>query len=369
MIKLIDDNCSFQLYKSPRLHFRRKFADLLRCHEQFYRHRIRKIRNVINEDCPLVLNIAFIKVQNLSAYNNVANLSDDFFHRKCIAFEIPSEQNIRIIGALHRPSRIVVGTPSLPENASLTAGTRFLPQKRLSIRRRYAAFARTGRCRSGTAPLTCCPRENYHIHWLRHRYSRFFSFTVCINIRQNSVCFRASAALSITRARGNLRDLHRQPHFILFFMFNGLMFLIGSQNFYRKATTVIVDFIQNPHQLFRFFFSKDRIFYRQHHFSIGRITNVCILKKVILYRRIIPQFQQNAFPIDIHQLFRRILRGKMELLVNANDHRCTWEKLLLHFLLNGKNIRFLNQPVGRYVDSQEILSFGRRDPLHICLLK
>ncbi len=81
------------------------------------------------------------------------------------------------------------------------------------------------------------------------------------------------------------------------------------------------------------------------------------------------QFRQDTLSVDLHQILRRILGGKLETLKNPDQHRPAGKQLCLDFLLRRPYVLFHDQPGTVQVDREPVLLPGGRDPLHLRLLQ
>ena len=75
----------------------------------------------------------------------------------------------------------------------------------------------------------------------------------------------------------------------------------------RKSTPLIKDLLQDTDQFVLPASCRNRIINGQMDLPLVRVRNICPFENIIFYRTIILQFQQNAVPIQLHQLFRCIL--------------------------------------------------------------
>ncbi len=146
------------------------------------------------------------------------------------------------------------------------------------------------------------------------------------------------------------------------------MFLIRNLHRHRETTALVIDLFQNPGQLFRLAFAKHRILHGQLQRILLRKSDIRLLEQIVLHRRILPQLQQDAVPVNLRQLLRVILGGQMKTLIELDHHRHIWKKLLLDFSFRPEYVLLLDQPVRRNIDAQKIFPLRSRNLLHRNLL-
>ena len=74
-----------------------------------------------------------------------------------------------------------------------------------------------------------------------------------------------------------------------------------------KSTPFIKDLLQDTDQFILPASCRNRIINGQMDLPLVRIGNICPFENIIFYRTVILQFKQNAVPVQLHQLLRRIL--------------------------------------------------------------
>ena len=91
MVKFIYDRRTLDLHKSPRLKLCRQLFILLVRYKNLDCHRIGKVRNIIDQNHSLILDLTFIHIQNPAAHDDIPDLSYDFLHRHRLFVKIPAE--------------------------------------------------------------------------------------------------------------------------------------------------------------------------------------------------------------------------------------------------------------------------------------
>ncbi len=94
------------------------------------------------------------------------------------------------------------------------------------------------------------------------------------------------------------------------------------------------DLLQDTGKLRGFAPGKHRILYGKPQFIFLREGNVRPFQQVIFHRAVLPQLQQNALPVGVHQLLRGILPGQMKTLVKFHQDIVGREKLFFYFRLH-----------------------------------
>ena len=318
MVEFIQCSYPFDLDISSRLQSAGQLIHLIVAHEDFYGHGIRKIRHIKHENRFFVPDLPFIQLQNLSPDNHLAHFADNIFDGDSILLKITSVDHIGIIGLLQR-TRIF---SSAAEFSLAEAAPACISPARISLSRK--AF-RTSERLLLTFALFFRPRLN-----LLPRHS--LSGSVPVLERNNSNTFTSSI---FSRCFILMSLILGCPHPTIYFVYlqldlplilfrkpacGGLPIVHSDPHL--QAAPLHQYFFQHPHQLRFLTMIQNRVIDKKGHlFRIG-IRNIRSSKRIVFYMTVFPQFCQNTFAINLHQIFRSILRGKLKPFQNS-DRQCS----------------------------------------------
>ncbi len=367
MVELIDHSHALDLDKRPLFHNTCYFINLLISHEKLHRHGVRIIRDIIDQNGPLVLDLPLVLPDHPAAYHHFAHFAYNILDGHCLLLEVPAVNHIRVVGAFQRT--FIVALLPVPaagklfgrERAPAAAGQRRMCRTpgRICLSRasELPRIPSAGLSRIPRLPCAGLPRAS-RLPCASSRIARQLSR------RQ----FSPLHVHGKTRSRRDLRHLYCQTALFLLAVFARRLLFIGKFHLHRDRTTLVIYFFQNPRKLPALFPAKHRIFQCQQQF-IRRKGHIRPPEQAVFYRGRLLQFQQDALSVSVHQLLRVILRRERKVLIKLDDHRHIREKLSPDLPLHPKYILLVDQMVRRDINAQKILPSGTRHLLHGDVLK
>ncbi len=271
MVKLIDRSHALDLDKCPLFHNACYFINLLISHEKLHRHGVRIIRDIIDQNGPLVLDLPLVLPDHLAAYHHFAHFAYNILDGHCLLLEVPAVNHIRVVGAFQRT--LIVALLPVPaagklfgrERAPATAGRRRMCRTPGRIRLSHASelppipsVPYAGLSHISRLPCAGLPRAS--------RIRRALRLPFASNRVARRLSRREPGALHLhgeTRSRRNLRHLYCQTLFLLLTVSARRLLLVGKLYLYGNRTTLVIYFFQNPRKLPAFFSAKHRVLQRQ----------------------------------------------------------------------------------------------------------
>ena len=108
VIKLVNRRHTLKFDKDPLFHNIRYFFDLLVPHKEFHRHGVRVIRDIINQNGPLILDLPLVHTDDPAADDHLTDLPDDILDGHGLLLKVPAVDHIWIVGPFQRTFKVAL---------------------------------------------------------------------------------------------------------------------------------------------------------------------------------------------------------------------------------------------------------------------
>ena len=107
-VEFVHHDHALDLQKSPRFDITGKLRYLIIMYKHLYCNRIRKVRNIKNQNRALILDLTLIKGYDLTPDRDLTDLSLNLLYFQRLILKISTIEHIRIIGTFQRLQLIII---------------------------------------------------------------------------------------------------------------------------------------------------------------------------------------------------------------------------------------------------------------------
>ena len=342
-VKGIHRRASFQLHKSPRLHRRRKFRYFFVFQEDLDADGICEICDRKHKDRTLIPDLPFVHALDSSADHHIADLITDPGDLHAFLIEIPAIEDVRVGRAV---------TPAVVE---------------------FPPFGASGKSFSALSLEFSVRRLGRFVPGVFGTFSGFFRPVLRTFAGRSAVLFPAGGILPLSGEP--LTDPGTRKDTADFFLdlplgiFQRLALSLWSRQFriyfQIQAAALTENLLQDPHQFLFSFPCHHGICQLQTHRIRLRKRNLRRIKDIEQKNAVAFQLRLNTGTVHLQQIFRRILGGKPEPFDDLHLHRHICEQLLFDQIFQLVNIPFVDPLGAQQINSQKVLFFIQRNPLHL----
>ena len=357
MVEFVQGSHAPDLHEGAHFQAPQQLLHEFRLDEELHGHGVREIRHIEHDYRSFVPDFTAVRLQHLPPDGHLSHLADDVLDGHGLILEVLSIDHVGIVGLLQGPVPPAEFAPleialeaapaerALPGLSDTSAICGSLPLGR-------GSRSASGRCARRTLPGTCG--------------ASLSGFPV---LSRRGPALAWLPFIAAVRPQIDLIDLQLNPQLFLLGGPQGLRLPVGHLHPALQAAALHQYLLKHPHKL-RFLASVQHgVVYGQQNLPRLRVGNLRCPKGIVFDMAVLPQLRQDALPVSLHQILRRILGGELKALKYPHLQKGMGKKLALDRFLRGPDVLLQYQAGAEQIDGEPVPLPGGGHPLHRRLLQ